>query len=113
MGVAMDMKMGMEGLASEPTMLYTPGMNNTKTSQEVARRRRAVRQQAQATKLMGVDFVPCFRTGEGIDQTLGDGPCELPEDDRRGKAQRAMKRLRSRYEQEAPHQYLIYEHCLG
>ena len=86
-------------------MLYTLGMCNTKTSQEAARMRRAVRQQAQAAKLMGVDFVPCFRTGDGIDQALGDGPCELPEDDRRAKATGAMKRLRAKYERQAPHQH--------
>ncbi len=64
-----------------------------------------MRQQAQATKLLGVDFVPCFRTGEGIDMSLAEAPAALPGNDRRARAQRAMQQLRERYEQDAPHQH--------
>ncbi len=77
----------------------------TDSTDQITHARRAVRQQAETAAMLGVDFVPCFRTGAGIAEvaapsgaaaTTGDDPA-------RADARQAMDTLRARYEADAPH----------
>lgn len=79
------------------------------TTDEIARARRAVRQQAETASMLGVDFVPCFRTGEGIEEVA---PAVAPDasDPARAEALRRMDELRARYEREAPHERFAVPH---
>lgn len=72
----------------------------------VGRARRAVRQQVETAKLLGVDFVPCFRTGEGIEPVEAGAPAPAA-DPQRAERLRRMDDLRARYEREAPHKQFV------
>ncbi len=87
--------------------------------------RRLVAQHAETSRLMGVDFVPRFRTGAAL--PAADGPAETasaivevkapsapapgpaPARDRAA-AQRALDELRARYEADAPHRHFVTAH---
>ena len=83
----------------------------TTDTDQLARARRAVRQQAQASAMLGVDFVPCFRTGQGIvpvEAPAAPGPATA--EPARAAAERAMAALRARYEADAPHRRFATPH---
>jgi uracil-DNA glycosylase len=77
------------------------------TPDQLARTRRAVRQQAETSAMLGVDFVPCFRTGEGIAPPPETAPAPAPG---REQAERRMAELRARYEADAPHERFAAPH---
>lgn len=78
---------------------------------QISRARRAVRQQAQTSAMLGVDFVPCFRTGEGIAEVPAPAePARARETPGRDAAERAMVALRARYEADAPHEKFSTPH---
>jgi DNA polymerase len=79
----------------------------------MARARRAVRQQTETSRYLGVDFVPCFRTGTDLGPAGApgaDGPAQQADDPRRAEAGRRMHELRARYEREAPHEQFVTAH---
>lgn len=80
----------------------------------ITRARRAVRQQAETAGMLGVDYVPCFRTGEGIAE-VEVKPAAVAEKDGtpRADAQRRMDELRERYEREAPHDRFATPHTFN
>ena len=62
--------------------------------------------------MLGVDFVPCFRTGEGIAEVeVVATPVAAGEDPVRAAAQQKMEELRARYEREAPHEKFATPHA--
>jgi DNA polymerase len=87
--------------------------------EQIGRARRTIRQQAETCRLLGVEFVPCFRTA-GDDAAPPD-QSELQEsanqpapaasaDPRRAEAQQRMDELRARYERDAPHKNFVTAH---
>ena len=71
---------------------------------DITHARRAVRQQAETAAMLGVDFVPCFRTGAGIAEVAAPSVAVAAGDDpERAAARQAMDKLRARYEADAPH----------
>lgn len=85
-------------------------MNADATPGELSRARRAVRQQAETARLMGVDFVPCFRSLPDVVPATDTAPAERADesaasaaDPRRAETLRRMAELRARYERDAPH----------
>ena len=66
---------------------------------DITHARRAVRQQAETAAMLGVDFVPCFRTGAGIAEVAAPSVAVAAGDDpERAAARQAMDKLRARYE---------------
>ena len=87
-------------------------MSTETTPDQINRARRAVRQQAETAAMLGVDFVPCFRTGEGIAEVEAPvAPVTAGEDSARVAAQQKMDELRARYEREAPHEQFATPHA--
>ncbi len=81
------------------------------TPDEIARARRAVRQQAETAAMLGVDYVPCFRTGEGIAEVeVPTAAVSTADDPARAEAQQRMDELRARYECDAPHEKFATPH---
>ena len=81
------------------------------TPDQIDRARRAVRQQAETAALLGVDFVPCFRTGAGIAEVEAPAPPAVAIDDpARVAARQQMDQLRARYEREVPHERFTTPH---
>ncbi len=89
-------------------------MEASRGIEEIVRARRAVRQQAETSRMFGVDFVPCFRGVEAVDtgQSAPEGPAAPPSgaDPRRAERLRRMEELRARYEREAPHAQFVTAH---
>ncbi|MBK7403788.1 MAG: uracil-DNA glycosylase [Phycisphaerales bacterium] len=80
----------------------------------IAKARRAVRQQAETARLLGVDFVPCFRSIE-VETPASLAPAAptapaLPPDPRRRESEAKMAELRARYERDAPHEKFTTPH---
>jgi len=75
--------------------------------------RRIVRQNAQTTGLLGVDFVPDFRK-INIDEVVPteSEPVQRPESGAKvtRNAQIRLEELRARYEADAPHQHFVTDH---
>jgi len=100
---------------------------------------RAVKQNAATSSLLGVEYVPCFRSiggpaggaasaaagaagprgGGGAPAIVVNGQTELIPpartdwhlvDERRATAQRALDEIRARYERDAPHQHFVTAH---
>ncbi len=83
-------------------------------SDDILRARRAVRQQAETAAMLGVDYVPCFRTGEGIAEVetpiAPAAAASTAADPAKAEAQQRMDELRARYEREAPHEKFATPH---
>ncbi|HZW08913.1 MAG TPA: uracil-DNA glycosylase [Phycisphaerales bacterium] len=89
--------------------------------EQIGRARRAMRQQAETSRLLGVDFVPCF-AGPPCEEERP--PAEPPaqvvtepvaasgarRDAERAESLRKMGELRARYEHEAPHKNFVTAH---
>lgn len=87
-------------------------MSTNPTPDQTTRARRAVRQQAETAAMLGADFVPCFRTGEGIAEVEAPAtPAVASDDPARTAAQQKMDELRIRYESEAPHEQFATPHA--
>ncbi len=102
----------------------------TVTADPVQKLDTIVRQHAMTSKLLGVDFVPCYRTA-GTDERIvevkpagGDVPPSTPPTDTARTepaatpagplsiedAQRALDALRERYIEDAPHRHFVTDH---
>lgn len=81
------------------------------TTDDITRARRAVRQQAETAAMLGVDYVPCFRTGEGIAEVEAKPDVAPATDDpARAEARKRMDALRAKYERDAPHEKFSTPH---
>lgn len=86
-------------------------MATSTTPDDISRARRAVRQQAETAAMLGVDYVPCFRTGENIAEVEAPAaPPSAAADPARAAAQKRMDELRARYEHDAPHEHFATPH---
>ena len=86
------------------------------------RLRRVVRQHAETARLMGVGFVPVFRTGavgdieikpaatDPADAAAGGLARDIATGRDRTDAQRCLDEIRARYERDAPHQHFPTDH---
>ncbi|QKK07265.1 MAG: hypothetical protein HND58_03210 [Planctomycetota bacterium] len=71
-------------------------MATSTTPDDISRARRAVRQQAETAAMLGVDYVPCFRTGENIAEVEASAaPPSAATDPARAAAQKRMDDLRA------------------
>jgi DNA polymerase len=109
------------------------GVDVSTANLDQARLRRLAVQHAQTSRLMGVDFVPCYRrpgagggasdptaAARAVGATAPVSPMDAP--DRaapaaagpphrdRAEAQRRLDELRERYEREAPHKHFVTAH---
>ena len=82
-----------------------------RTTIDTDRARRIVRQAAETSRLLGVDFVPCFRTGEH--HTTPEQPMPATDTPTRrdpAQIQRRLDEIRDRYERDAPHKAFVTAH---
>lgn len=83
----------------------------TRTTIDTDRARRLVLQAAETSRLLGVDFVPCYRTGEHHTTPEQAMPATATSTRRDpAQVQNRLDEIRDRYERDAPHKAFVTAH---
>ena len=83
----------------------------TRTTIDTDRARRLVRQAAETSRLLGVNFVPCYRTGESDTTPEQVMPAtDTPTRRDPAQVQHRLDEIRDRYQRDAPHKAFVTAH---